>query len=217
MVEGHPRFTRRLPLHHFVVPLPLQGRIDSCHPRSEMPYEPPPALAGLSLAEIAEAVAARRLPPVEQWDPRETADSHMCIAPDGTWFHEGRPISRPAMVRAFASLLVRDDGGRHWLVTPECKQSIEVEDAAFQAVEMRVEEDAIAFRLNTDELVVAGPDHPLRAAGDPEVPAIYLAVRRGCEARLNRSTYLQLIEHALAGGPDLTVESRGATFALVPA
>ena len=83
-------------------------------------------------------------------------------------------------------------------------------------VEMRAEEGALAFRLNTDELVIAGPENPLRAAGDPEVPAIYLAVRRGCEARLNRSTYLQLIERALAGG-GLTVSSRGATFALVPA
>ena len=182
-----------------------------------MPYDPLPDLAGMSLAEIAEAVAARRLPPVERWNPSETADSHMRIAADGTWFHEGRPITRPAMVRAFASLLMRDEGGQHWLVTPECKQSIEVEDAPFQAVEMRAEGDALAFRLNTDELVLAGPDHPLRAAGDPEVPALYLAVRRGCEARLNRSTYLQLVNQALEKGGGLAVTSLGATFPLVPA
>ena len=180
-----------------------------------MPYDPPD-LAALSLADIAALVDGRKLPPVEQWRPTETADSHMRIAADGTWFHEGKPVTRPAMVRAFASLMMRDEAGQYWLVTPECRQSIEVEDAAFLAVEMRAEGDALAFRLNTDELVLAGPDHPLRAAGDPEVPAIYLAVRRGCEARLNRSTYLQLVEHALAGG-GLTVASRGATFALEPA
>jgi hypothetical protein len=178
-----------------------------------MPYDAPPDLASLSLAEIAAAVEARKLPPVEQWHPSETADSRMRIAADGTWFHEGRPIARPGMVRAFASLLTRDESGQHWLVTPECRQSIEVEDAAFIAVELRAEGDALAFRLNTDELVIAGPGHPLRAAGDPEVPAIYLAVRRGCEARLNRSTYLQLVELALAGGR-LSVTSQGATFAL---
>lgn len=181
-----------------------------------MPYDPLPNLAGLSLAEIAAEVEARKLPPVERWNPAETADSHMCIAAGGTWFHEGRPVTRPAMVRAFASLLMRDEEGQHWLVTPECKQSIEVEDAAFQAVEMRAEGDSLVFRLNTDELVVAGPDHPLRAEGDPDVPAIYLAVRHGCEARLDRSTYLQLVEHALAHGPDLEVVSQGATFALRP-
>jgi hypothetical protein len=181
-----------------------------------VPYDPPPDLTALSPAEIAAAAEARKLPPVEQWNPAETADSRMRIAADGTWFHEGRPIARPAMVRAFASLLTRDESGRHWLVTPECRQSIEVEDAAFIAVDLRADADALAFRLNTDELVVAGPEHPLRVAGDPDTPAIYLAVRRGCEARLNRSTYLQLVDHALAGG-GLTVGSRGATFALEPA
>jgi hypothetical protein len=120
------------------------------------------------------------------------------------------------MVRAFASLLTRDANGQHWLVTPECQQSIEVEDAAFMAVEMRTERDALVFRLNTDDLVLAGAENPLRAAGDPEMPAIYLAVRHGCEARLNRSTYLQLVEQALASG-GLTVTSQGVPFSLVPA
>ena len=80
-----------------------------------------------------------------------------------------------------------------------------------------VERDgALAFRLNTDEIVLAGPEHPLRAAGDPDLPAIYLAVRQGCEARLNRSTWLQLADIALAQGEDLRVTSQGATFDLVP-
>jgi hypothetical protein len=171
----------------------------------------------MSLLDIAQAVEERKLPPVEQWNPIEIADSGMRIAADGRWFHEGRPIGRPAMVRAFASLLTRDGEGRYWLVTPECRQSVEIEDAAFIAVDMQARDDALAFRLNTDELVVAGPEHPLRAAGDRETPAIYLAVRRGCEARLDRSTWLQLAEHALATGDGATVESRGTTFSLLPA
>ena len=182
-----------------------------------MPYEAPPDLRTMSLLDIARAVEERQLPPVEQWNPAETADSRMRIASDGTWFHEGSPIARPAMVRAFASLLVSDAEGSHWLVTPECRQSIAVDDAAFVAVDMQARGDTLAFRLNTDELVLAGPDHPLRAAGDRETPAIYLAVRHGCEARLDRSTWLQLAEHALATGDGTSVSSLGATFALVPA
>ena len=170
----------------------------------------------MSLLDIAAAVAERKLPPVERWSPTETAESHMRIATDGTWFHEGRPISRPAMVRAFASLLVRDDDGAHWLVTPECRQSIEVEDAAFVAVDMQERDGALAFRLNTDELVLAGSDHPLRTRGDAETPAIYLAVRHGCEARLGRSTWLQLAEHALATGDGRSVRSGDAIFSLIP-
>jgi uncharacterized protein len=184
-----------------------------------MPYEPPPELAGLSLAEIAELVAARKLPPVDQWQPERSGDSRMRIAADGRWYHDGGEITRPAMVRAFASLLWRDAEGRHWLVTPQEKLSIEVEDAAFVAIDVTKadagEGVALAFRLNTDDLVIAGHDHPIRAAGDPDVPAIYLGVRHGTEARLNRSTYAQLIEIALESD-SLTVSSQGATFSLVP-
>ena len=183
-----------------------------------MAYDVPPELASLSLLEVAELVAARKLPPVDQWHPAEVLDSKMRIAADGTWFHDGRPITRPAMVRAFASLLVRDPAdGQHYLVTPQCRQLIEVEDAAFIATDMRADGDSLAFRLNTDDLVIAGPDNPLRAAGDPDSPAIYLGVRHGCEARLDRSTWLQLAEHGLREDGSLVVASGGETFALVPA
>ncbi|MCW1403626.1 DUF1285 domain-containing protein [Novosphingobium sp. MW5] len=180
-----------------------------------MPYEPPPELAGLSLSEIAGLVEARKLPPVDQWQPDKRGDSEMRIATDGKWFHQGGEITRPAMVRAFSSLLRRDADGQHWLVTPQEMLSIEVEDAAFVAVDVVRQGDALAFRLNSDDTVIAGPDHPIMARGNAEVPALYVGVRHGSEARLNRSTYAQLIELALEGG-ELSVTSRGQTFPLVP-
>lgn len=181
-----------------------------------MPYEPPPELAGLSLAEIAEAIEARRLPPVSTWMPSETGESHMRIAADGSWWHEGTRIARPAMVRAFASLLIRDDAG-HWLVTPQQKLAIMVEDAAFLAIDCVERDGALAFRLNTDEIVIADTDHRLHSRGSADTPAIYLRVRNGCEARLDRSTWLQLAEIALAQGDGSTVISDGTVFPLLPA
>lgn len=189
-----------------------------------MPYEPPPELAALSLGELAEAAAARKLPPLDQWAPAETGDSEMRIAADGRWFHQGGIISRPAMVRAFSGLLTRDADGAHWLVTPFQRLSIAVDDAAFIATDMELRHDdgggpVLAFRLNTDDVVLAGADHPLRVAGTADLPAFYLSVRHGTEARLNRSTYGQLIEHALATSFDpasLAVESMGRTFPLTP-
>ena len=182
-----------------------------------MPYEPPPELASLSLAEIAALSAARKLPPVEQWDPKVSSDSLMVIKADGRWFHDAKfpgdgEIKRPAMIRAFAGLLRRDAGGQHWLVTPHEKQAIAVEDAAFLATDVVRTGDALAFRLNTDEVVLAGPDHSLVARGEAELPALYLAVRHGTEARINRSTWLQLVELADA---ELTVTSQGMQFSLV--
>ncbi len=180
-----------------------------------MPYDPPPELAALSLAEIAALVESRKLPPLDKWSPAEQGLSHMRIAADGRWFHEGSEIKRPAMVRAFASLITRDGDGQHWLVTPHQKLWIEVEDAAFIATDVRQDGDGLAFRLNTDDLVIAGPDHPITARGSVEEPAIYLGVRHGAEARLNRSTWGQLAEIALDGDrPE--VRSGGMTFPLLP-
>lgn len=180
-----------------------------------MPYDPPPELGSLNLDQIAE-LSARGLPPVEQWHPEKRGDSEMRIAGDGRWYHQGGEITRPAMVRAFSGLLRRDKDGQHWLVTPQEMLSIAVDDAAFIAVDVVSKGDALAFRLNTDDTVIAGSDYPIIARGDSEVPALYVAVRHGCEARLNRSTYAQLIELALEGG-DLSVSSQGVTFPLVPA
>jgi len=178
-----------------------------------MPYTPPQELAALSLEEIARLAGERRLPPVETWNPQRSGDSLMTIRADGRWFHDGGEIRRPAMIRAFSSLLWRDEEGQHWLITPHEKQAIAVEDAAFQAVDVARRDEALAFRLNTDEVVVAGPDNPLLARGSSDTPALYLAVRHGTEARINRSTWLQLVELADA---DLTVASLGARFSLVP-
>lgn len=179
-----------------------------------MPYVPAPDLASLSLEQIAALAAERRLPPVEEWRPQVSGDSLMTIRADGRWFHDGGEIRRPAMIRAFSSLLWRDPEGQHWLVTPHEKQAIVVEDSAFQATDVARQDGALAFRLNTDELVIAGPDHPLTARGSADTPALYLAVRHGAEARINRSTWLQLVDLADAA---LTVESQGARFSLVPA
>lgn len=178
-----------------------------------MPYAPLPDLARLSLAEIAELNAARKLPPVEQWNPQAVSDSLMVIKADGRWFHAGGEIKRAAMIRAFAGLLQRDEAGQHWLVTPHEKQAIAVEDSAFIATDVARTGDALAFRLNTDEVVLAGPDHSLVARGDADMPALYLTVRHGTEARINRSTWLQLVELA---DESLNLASQGSRFSLVP-
>jgi uncharacterized protein len=169
-----------------------------------MPMDPAPDLASMSLAEVARALAEQRLPPVEKWNPAHCGHSDMRIARDGTWFHQGSPIGREAMVRLFATILRRESDGSFVLVTPGEKLDIEVEDAPFIAVELKSEGDGearrLAFRLNTGELIVAGPANALRFDSTPDGPAPYLHVRGGLDARLARPVFYELAELALAEG-----------------
>jgi uncharacterized protein len=133
------------------------------------------------------------------------------IARDGTWFHEGAPISRKPLVKLFASVLWRDDGGGYWLRTPVERGRIEVEDAPFTAIELSVKGEGrgqiLAFRTNLDEWVEAGPEHTLRvvensAKGDLSP---YIHIRDRLEALILRPVYYELAELAVAAPQDGTV------------
>jgi len=138
-------------------------------------------------------------------------DLDMKIARDGTWFYRGSPIARQKLVKLFASVLRREDDGSYWLVTPVERGRVAVEDAPFLAVEVNSEgsgrDRRLSFRTNLDEIVAAGPEHPLRvdtAANGEPMP--YLLVRPGLEARLNRPVFYELVEltdaeRGDAGGP----------------
>ncbi|WP_421700254.1 DUF1285 domain-containing protein [Ancylobacter sp.] len=171
---------------------------------------------------------AQALPPVERWNPPDCGEIDIVIDREGGWYHEGRPIRRPALVRLFASVL-RREGERHVLVTPVEKLGIRVEDAPFLAVAMAVEPEGagegaprLVFRTNLDDVVACDRDHPLRvdirADGEPR-PYVY--IRRGLWARLTRAVFLDLAERAEARVVDgrrvFGVASGGAFFALAPA
>ena len=178
---------------------------------------PPIELQGVSLAELQKMIDERRLPPVDRWNPQRCGDSGMRIARDGTWYHEGRPIERPAMVRLFSTVLRREPDGRHVLVTPVEKLDIAVEGTAFRAVEMRREgegrEQRIALRLDSGDALIVGPEHPLRMVESEHGPSPRVLVRHGLEAELARPVYYELAELALAEDPP-GIWSDGAFFPL---
>lgn len=173
---------------------------------------------GHSLADVARLLADNKLPPVDKWNPSQSGHSHMRIAADGSWFHEERPIARPALVRLFSTILRREPDGRHVLVTPVEKLDIDVEDAAFVAVEVTVEGEGqarrLGFRLNTDDYVIAGPDNPIRVeTGEDGNPRPYVQVRGRMEALIARPVFYQLVELALAdGGDEVGLWSGGVFF-----
>jgi uncharacterized protein len=167
---------------------------------------PPIELQGLSFADLRKLIDERRLPPVDQWNPELCGHSGMRIAGDGTWYHDGAPIRRPEMVRLFSTVLRREPDGRHVLVTPAEKLDIDVDRTAFRAVAMTSEgkgrEQRIALQLDSGDVVILGPGHPLRIVETAEGPSPQVAVRHGLEAELSRPVYYELAELALAGAAE---------------
>ncbi|MGP9803840.1 DUF1285 domain-containing protein [Paracoccus sp. NSM] len=170
-----------------------------------------------ALAEAARlAGKAGGLPPVHLWNPPFCGDLDMEIRADGSWFYNGTPIGRPAMVRLFSTILKRE-GDRYFLVTPVEKVGIRVEDAPFVAVDATIAPDAITFVTNVGDTVVAGPDHAIILRGSADQPRPYLHVRAGLEALIDRKTFYRLAAAASEGEQGRAgVTSQGRFFALEP-
>lgn len=180
---------------------------------------PPIELQGISFADLQLMIDEHRSPPVDQWHPPQCGDSKMRIARDGTWYHEGSPILRPAMVRLFSTVLRREPDGRHVLVTPVEKLEIAVESTAFRAIGMESEGEGrdrrIGLTLDSGDALILGPDHPLTMAADDHGPSPRVRVRHGLEAELSRPIWYELAEIALAeAGDPPGVWSDGAYFKL---
>ena len=161
-------------------------------------------LARPSTREISDFCDKRGRPDRPKRVPTECGDLPFVIKRDGTWLYQGTPINRKELVCLFASVLRREEDGSWWLQTPAERGRIEVEDAPFLAVEMDWSGDgrhqALSFRTNIDQVVTAGPEHPIRISQDLFTcePTPYILLRPGAghfavEARINRATYYELV------------------------
>lgn len=163
--------------------------------------------------------------PVHLWNPPFCGDLDMRIARDGTWFYQGTPIGRPALVRLFSNILKRE-GARYFLVTPVEKVGITVEDVPFVAVDFEVEgqgrDQTLHFVTQVGDRVAAGTEHPVRVSRDPETqePAPYVMIRAGLEARIDRKSFYRLVDLGTQESRDGQVWfglwSGGRFFAIIP-
>ncbi len=160
-------------------------------PRMELPR------ACVTANAAAAAAKPRRV-------PVDCGDLPFLIKRDGTWMYRGSPIARKELVCLFASVLQRDEDGTFLLETPAERGRIEVEDAPFVAVELDFTGDGrrqvLSFRTNVDQVITAGPEHPIRVAHDLLTcePTPYMLVRPGrghlnVEARIGRAVYYELV------------------------
>jgi uncharacterized protein len=179
-------------------------------------------IAGLE--SLLKARDGKGLPPVEKWNPPYCGDIGLKIAADGTWFYAGSPIGRIALVKLFASVLRKDDDGKHYVVTPVEKIDVAVADAPFLAVEMEVQGEGagqtLVFRTNVDDIVSVGPANPMRFVVEPGSEGLkpYIRVRGRLEALVTRALYYDLVEMAVTRttpeGERLGLWSGGTFFAM---
>ena len=186
--------------------------------------------AGFDLARLVElarenqegTVEGRKLPPVHLWEPERCGKMDMVIRADGTWWHEGDRITRPALVNLFSTIL-RKDGDTYFLVTPAEKIEIAVERAPFLATrvdrEGEGEGQSLFFTINNGDTVEAGPSRPIRVETDAETgePSPFVLVRDRLEASITRAAFYELAELAVERDGILGVWSGGRFFPLGPA
>ncbi|MFT6639710.1 MAG: hypothetical protein ACJAUZ_000700 [Flavobacteriaceae bacterium] len=167
-----------------------------------------------SLDAIAEAITSKSLPPVHLWNPAVTRDIDMRIERNGDWFYLGSKINRIRMVKLFSTVL-RVDEGQTYLVTPQERLRIDVDDAPFTAVlvEQRGEgeEQSLVLTTNLGDNVTAGEQHPISVeykepGGEPSP---YIVVRDSLKALISRTVFYQLAEWSEERVGVLGVTSKG--------
>ena len=173
----------------------------------------------LSEIEQAENSASIR----KKWNPAYGGKVDIRISVDGTWYHEGRVFQRESLVKLFAGVL-RKEQGNYFLVTPNEKLSIQVDDAPFVAAVLEFvdqgEFTALVFTTNLGERVVADGRHPIRVEIDDNTlePRPYIYVRDGLEALISRNVFFELVnmasEYKRNGKMVLAINSMGTEFVL---
>ena len=173
-----------------------------------------------SLESIVELISSRSLPPVNDWHPSATRDIDMTIHRNGDWLYRGSLIERSRMVKLFSTVLRKDDDGQTYLVTPQERLRISVEDAPFTAVLVErhgaPQSKTLIFTTNVGDKVVADAEHPVlveykEPSGDPSP---YVIVRDNLRALISRTVFYQLADWAEERDGHIGVESSGVFMRL---
>jgi hypothetical protein len=180
--------------------------------------------AMLAKADECLVLPERNRPPIERWHPLTRVQLDMRIAADGTWYYHGKLIERHPLIKLFVSILRQEEDG-YYLVTPQEKAKIQVDDAPLVIVDAELQADPSTGRLNsvclltnTDESYYITPETPLTGCrerqssvaphlnglvavqsavdkGTVTENAWYLHLDRGLSARVARPVYYRLANY----------------------
>ena len=164
---------------------------------------------------------ARKLPPIEKWNPPYCGEIDLQVKSNGDWFSGGTVFKRLSLVKLFASVLLREVEGErdeYFLVTPVEKVKITVEDAPFVLTQWTWLDDnksKMTVSTNLDDEFVLDETHPLTMNANGE---LYVLVRRNLLAKVHRNVYYQWVDLAKEvvneNGTELIFSSAGCEFSL---
>ena len=143
-----------------------------------------------------------KLPPIEQWHPPYCGAIDLEIKANGDWYYGGTIFKRLALVKLFASVLLKEQGADsddYFLVTPVEKVKISVAETPFILTQWRWLDDehlVMEVETNLGDCFVLDSEHQFTLADDG---GIYVNVRRNLLAKVHRNVYYQWIDLATQG------------------
>ncbi|MET6759864.1 MULTISPECIES: DUF1285 domain-containing protein [unclassified Pseudoalteromonas] len=170
----------------------------------------------ISLSELSKRLSEPSKP-FDSWQPNHCGELPIVINNEGKWFYDGSEITRPAMVKLFASVLCKEDE-QFYLKTPVEKITITVEDAPFIIVDWRFENTAQGQVLccidNLARQWLVSAQQPLYIKDYKGSKVPYLKLPYGCSARVSRSVFYQWAEKAESDKLGYFIKSAGKQFYL---
>lgn len=151
--------------------------------------------------DLFDELKAFNKPPIDKWHPVKVVQIDLVVKANGEWFYQGSIIGRHRLVKLFSTVL-RKEGDSYYLVTPQVKYRIDVEEVPFRAVELNRRksgfDEELYFRTNMDEVVMADAEHPIVVEIDENTqhPLPFVVVRDGLRAKISRSVFYELVEMA---------------------
>jgi len=153
----------------------------------------------MDLSRLQQQLQQPDLAPVESWNPAFCGDLPLSIDVDGHWYYMESKITRLALVKLFASVLLCQEQ-QYFLQTPVEKVRIQVQDVPFIITEYQwqngIKGPELWLTTNLGDSLPVSAANPLflREFSGQLLP--YIQLWRGLSARLHRNLYYQLLQEA---------------------
>ncbi len=137
--------------------------------------------------------------------------SKIFVDKEGRWYYEGKEIIREEIVKEFLNALEYDEEGRYWICFGEEKEPIEVEDTVFLVREVEKTEESFIITLNDETKEYMDLEtFWIDSRGVPYC----LVKNKKFPARLGRTAFYQLAQHAYFDGENYIIEVGGKRYIL---